>query len=279
MTTLVRSLYLTYHSNNPKRFTERTKSTERCFFVDRVPGALNTTMKPLIVAFGDSWTFGSELDIPREDPWVKHLADLLEADYVNMGTPASSIGHLSVQLFDFIKQNPNFEQRKTIFMVGLSGLTRYLSYNNANKEFVNITPEAVYSTSNIHFSGRPPDCIDHMRQLADLTYRQVEDSVYNEFLAVQTIFQFQQFCLYNEIDCLFFSYFDQPTFDTFGHMIIKDLVYPTTITLKLTGEEYAIPAVRNNKYFTGKLFHPNVFGHVRIAEILKDFYDQNYPRH
>jgi lysophospholipase L1-like esterase len=234
-------------------------------------------MKRLLVGFGDSWTFGSELDIPREDPWVKHIADMLNADYVNMGTPASSIGHLSKQLFDFIKENPTFEKRKTIFMVGLSGLTRYLSYNNANNEFVNITPEAVYSTSNIHFSGQPPECIDHMRQLAQLTYRQVEDPVYNEFIAVQTITLFQQFCNYNKINCVFFSYFDMPTFNNFGHMIAQEYIYPTTITQALTGKEYAIPEVRNNEYFAGKLFHPNILGHQRIAELLKNFYDKLYP--
>jgi hypothetical protein len=235
-------------------------------------------MRTLLVAFGDSWTFGSELDIPREDPWVKHLADMLDVDYVNMGTPASSIGYLSKQLFDFIKENPNVEQRKIIFMIGLTGLTRYLSYNNAGQEFVNITPEAVYSTSNIHVSGRPPECIDYMSQLAQLTYKQVEDPVYNEFIAVQTITLFQQFCNYNEIDCAFFSYFDMPTFSNFGHMITDDCIYPTTITQALTGSKYAIPAIRSNEYFEGKLFHPNILGHKRIAELLRDFYDKLYPR-
>lgn len=234
-------------------------------------------MRTLLVAFGDSWTFGSELDIPREDPWVKHLADILDADYVNMGTPASSNGYLSKQLFDFVKENTDFEQRKIIFMVGLTGLTRYLSYNNAGKEFVNITPEAVYSTSNIHVSGRPPECIDHMRQLAQLTYKQVEDPVYNEFITAQAITLFQQFCSYNEIDCLFFSYFDMPAFNNFGHMIAQDYIYPTTITQALTGIEYSIPEIRNNNYFAGKLFHPNILGHKKIAELLREFYDKLYP--
>jgi hypothetical protein len=236
-------------------------------------------MQTLLVGFGDSWTFGSELDIPREDPWIKHLADLLDAKYVNMGTPASSIGHLTVQLFDFIRQTPDFENYKLIFMVGLSGLTRYLSYNNAGKEFVNITPEAVYSTSNIHHSGRPPDCITHMDPLAKLIYRQVEDSKYNEFNVAQTITLFQQFANYNEIDCVFFSYFDKPVFNNFGHMIVEDYIYPVTITHALTGTEYSIPEIRNNEYFSGKLFHPNINGHKQIALLLKDFYDSKYPRH
>jgi hypothetical protein len=232
--------------------------------------------KTLLVAFGDSWTFGSELDIPREDPWVKHLADRLGVEYVNMGVPASSIGHTAVQLFDFIKQYPNFETYKLIFMVGLTAPSRYLSYNNKDKEFINITSEAPYSTSNIHFSGRPPACVMHMQDYAQLTYRHVEDGVYNEFLGVQTVFQFQQFCFYNKIDCLFFSYFDKLVTDNYGYMIRKDLIYPTTITCALTGEEYDLPGIRENQYFAGKLFHPNALGHQRIAELLHEQYLQTY---
>lgn len=236
-------------------------------------------MQTLLVSFGDSWTFGSELDRPQEQSWTAQLADKLNCKHINMGTPASSIGHLTVQLFDFIKENPNFEEYNLIFMVGLSGLTRYLSYNNAGNEFVNITPEAVYSTSNIHHSGRPPECIDHMKQLAQLTYRQVEDPKYNEFIAAQTITLFQQFCNYNEIDCVFFSYFDMPVFNNYAHMIVEDYIYPTTITQALTGTEYSIPEIRSNEYFEGKLFHPNINGHAKIADLLYTFYDQKYPRH
>lgn len=236
-------------------------------------------MKEIIVGFGDSWTFGSELDRPSEQCWLSQLATTMDADSYNMSTPASSIGHLTVQLFNFIQQNPKFENNKLIFMVGLTGLTRYLSYSNSKKQFVSITPEAVYCTEGIHTSGRPPEHLPFMDTLAKQTYTLTEDSKYNEFLVVQQIFQFQQFCNYNEIDCIFFSYFDMPVFDNYKHMIVKDLVYPITITQALTGKEYSIPAIRENEYFTGKLFHPNVNGHQRIAELLREFYDQKYPRY
>lgn len=235
-------------------------------------------MKTLLVGFGDSWTFGSELDRPEHQSWVYQLAQALDAEPVNMGTPASSIGHLTVQLFDFIQQYPDFEDYKIIFMVGLTGLTRYLSYSNVDREFINITPEAVYKTSCIHPSGRPPEVANHMSGLARDMYKLVEDSTYNEFLACQQIFQFQQFCNYNEIDCLFFSYFDLLDTSNYSHMLYLDTIYPTTITQALTGNEYELPAIRDNEYFKDKLFHPNLLGHTRIAELLKEFYDKEYPR-
>ncbi len=235
-------------------------------------------MKQTIVGFGDSWTYGSELDRPSEQCWLAQLATVLDAHFCNMSTPASSTGHLSVQLFDFIKQNPNFENDNLIFMVGLTGLTRYLSYSNSKSQFVSITPEAVYCTKDIHQSGRPPEVLNYMSGLAHDMYKLVDAPEYNEFLACQQIFQFQQFCNHNEIECIFFSYFDLLDTSKYAHMLSTDYIYPTTITQALTGQEYSIPAIRNNKYFEGKLFHPNQLGHSKIAELLKGFYDQKYPR-
>lgn len=233
-------------------------------------------MKKLIVGFGDSWTFGSELDLPRDTTWLTQVAGKFDADCVNMSTPASSIGHLTVQLFDFIKQD-NYTGHKKVFMVGLSGLTRYLAYSNQLNEFVNITPEANYRTGNIHMSGRPPEVVDEFRVLAGEMYRMVESPAYNNFIATQTVFMFQQYCKQENIDVIFFSYFDFPALDSL--VVETDTLYPQTITRALTGQEYELPDIRNNKYFTGKLFHPNQQGHARIADILKEFYDQKYPRH
>lgn len=232
-------------------------------------------MKKLIVGFGDSWTFGSELDRPQEQCWLAQVADCMEADSVNMGTPASSIGHLTVQLFNFI-QKYDYPGHKKVFMVGLTGLTRYLTYSNKLQEFVNITPEANYRTGDIHHSGRPPDVVTEFGTLAGEMYRMVECAEYNNFIATQTVFMFQEYCKQNNIDVIFFSYFDLPALN---NIVDTDTVYPTTITQALTGQEYELPAVRNNEYFEGKLFHPNQKGHARIADILKEFYDKKYPRY
>jgi len=232
------------------------------------------SMKQLLVGFGDSWTFGSELDRPQEQCWLAQLAKQMDADYINQSVPASSIGHLTIQLFDYI-QNKQRNGYKVIFLVGLSGLSRHLSYSNFDNEFVNITPEAVYHTRNISDSGRPPDVAHNLSPVAELFYRLVETKSYNEFIASQTVFTFQQYCKANDIDCVFFSYFDMPKFSS---VVDNSSVYPQTITKALTGKEYVIPDVRDNTYFEGKLFHPNITGHQKIAEIIKDFYDTKYTR-
>jgi hypothetical protein len=231
-------------------------------------------MKPLLVTFGDSWTYGSELDTPNSQNWTHHLGKQLDAATLNLSCPASSIGHLTVQLFQFIEQAEQYKDCKKIFAVGLTGTTRYLTYSNRLNEFINITPEACYRSTDIHTSGRPPETANEFASLAGELYRMAECSTYNKFLLEQAVMLFQNYCQLNDIDCIFFSYFD------YLQLSLADtgVIYKESITKTLTGSEYAVPAIRDNVYFSGKLFHPNEHGHIQIAAILKDFYDQCYSR-
>jgi hypothetical protein len=227
--------------------------------------------KEVLVTFGDSWTFGSELDIPWQQPWGYHLANTMGHEFCNMGTPASGIGHLVVQLFDFLKKE-EYNDYKKVFAVGLSGNSRYLSYSARLDEFVNITPEANYRTGNIHFSGKPPGDLPELTTLQYQTYQMVSCDNYNRFLLTQTLFLFENYCKLNGIDVIYFSYFDYLEPD------ISVNLYPQTITKTLVGHEYDQNLIKDNEYFVGKLFHPNIQGHIRIAEILKEYYDQCYKR-
>lgn len=232
-------------------------------------------MKRLLVAFGDSWTFGSELDKPQTDAWPQLVADKIGAKLLNLGTPASSIGHLSVQLFDFLNQFPDYKSYKIIFMVGLTSRTRYLSYCNSLDEFVNITTDAVYRTGGIKPTGQPPEDLEHLLGLKDIQYRLVDNNNYCEFLAAQTVFLFQQFSKNNYIDAIFFNYFDNLNLSKY-FFIESSMILSKTITEELTGKNYIIPDIRNNVYFENKLFHPNERGHQAIANLLLDFYEKNY---
>lgn len=229
-------------------------------------------MKPLLVGFGDSWTFGSELDRPQEQNWLYQLGQLMDVEILNMSTPASSIGHLVVQLFNFMRSQD--QDQKLIFMVGMTGQSRYLAYNSVESEFVNVTPEAVYHTSNIHPSGRPPAVVENFRPVFDAFYKYIDNIRYREFIATSTIFTFQNYCRLKNIPVLFFSYFDKLYIDR--KMIDNTTVLPDHMTYLLTGSEYRLPDIRNNLYFEGKLFHPNIDGHRRIAEILYEKYVQTY---
>jgi hypothetical protein len=231
-------------------------------------------MKTVLVAFGDSWTFGSELDIPREDPWPTHLARLINAESVNMGVPASGIGHIVLQFFNFLKQE-QYQTHKKVFMVGLSGATRYLSYSNQHDEFVDITTEAVYRTQHIHPSGGPPPTLNaEFNILSTETYKRVQHTTWDTFLAAQVIALIQNYCKNQNIKCYFFSYFDKIDFTQFDYILDQSTIQTQTITEVLTGKLYT-QGVMDHPYFEGKLFHPNLNGHKQIAKIL---YDQCFSR-
>jgi hypothetical protein len=232
-------------------------------------------MKKLLVAFGDSWTFGSELHTPYISSWPSLVADNLEAELLNYSTPASSVGHLVVQLFNFINQIEKYNNYKIIFMIGLSGRSRYLSYYTELMEFINITPEAVYRTGNIKDTGQPPEDITEMLPYKGIHYRYVDSEQYSNFIVAQTLFLFQNFTKLNNIDSIYFSYFDYPNLSEYKNLMDEKLLYPETITKTLTGAEYSIPEIRKNVYFENKLFHPNELGHKKIAEILLNFYENN----
>jgi hypothetical protein len=236
-------------------------------------------MKTLLVGFGDSWTFGSELDRPQEQNWLAHLGRKLNAETLNLSCPASSIGHLQVQLFDFIKQSEHYEDYKKIFMVGLTGPTRYLSYSNQLEEFINITPDANYRSGGIHHSGRPPEVVRDFGTMSREIYKLAECVEYNSFLAAQTVFAFQQYCINNDIDSLYFSYFEHIDWHQFNNIIDARTIHNQTITRTLTGQEYSLPEITTNQFFVGKLFHPNQQGHIQIAEILNDLYTKKYTRY
>ena len=229
-------------------------------------------MKRLLVAFGDSWTFGSELDLPRQQPWPTHLGQRLDAEVINLGTPASSIEHCLVQLFNYVKISDQYQDYKKIFMVGLTGTTRFLSYSNQLKEFVNITPEANYRTGNIHPSGRPPDVVREFDSLSQHWYGLVECAEYNKYVCTKTAFAFANYCKLNQIDLMLFSYFDPAVFDE--ALVDKNLFYPLTMTEAMTGQPYNLSITMEHPCFEGKLFHPNVIGHQRMAEILHNHYVQ-----
>lgn len=231
-------------------------------------------MNKLLVTFGDSWTFGSELDRPKEQNWTKNVADRLNCNALNYSVPASSIGHLMVQLFNYINDSAQYINHKKIFMVGLTGSTRYLTYSNAKNQFVNITPEANYCTLDIHPSGRPPETLKEFNNLSQELYKMVQCTEYDTFLMTQVIFTFQHYCKVHNIDVIFFSYFDWLSLD--ANIVDTSIVYPTSITHALTGLEYSIPNIRDNVYFEGKLFHPNMLGHQKISEILYEFYTKKY---
>lgn len=215
-------------------------------------------MKSLLVTFGDSWTYGSELEDPQTQSWTA----LLGKEYTevhNLGVPASSIGHIPVML-DSLLLNVNLNQyNKKVFVFGLTSQSRYLMYDNVRNKFVNVTSEAVYYTDVVS-NNRPPEVVDHLNPFSWDFYRKVDSSALQVHTASQTVAFLQGWCMQHNVQDVYVSYFENQNFNQFVDLS------------KVIDGGLAI----GTKYSMFKK-HPDANGHAEIAERIKGFICKRYP--
>lgn len=215
-------------------------------------------MKSLLVTFGDSWTYGSELENPETESWTA----LLGKDYTdvyNLGVPASSIGHIPVML-DSLLLNVNLNQYdKKTFVFGLTSQSRYLMHDNVRNKFVNVTSEAVYYTDVIS-NNRPPEVVEHLNDFAWDFYRRVDSDKFQVHNASQTVAFLQGWCNQNNVQDVYLSYFENQNFNQF--VDIKKVIN-NGLALQLLNVMHG--------------HHPDANGHKQIADIVREFICKRYP--
>lgn len=210
-------------------------------------------MKTLLATFGDSWTFGSELENPQTDCWTAQLST--EFSHVfNMSVPASSIGHIVVQLENLLSQVKLDEFNQRVFVFGLTSSSRYLMFDNLKNEYVNVTSEAVYYT-NTYNNGRPPDVAEHLLKFGNDFYRNIDHVKLQQHTVSQVVAFLQAWCKQNNIQDIYMSYFEDQTFNQF---VNTDKIINQGNSLNLAPE-----------YFTDGRSHPNKEGHAYIASLVK----------
>jgi len=67
--------------------------------------------KGVLLGFGDSWTFGSDLDPRHEKDYLELTSDYLGIEFRNFSRGGSSIPHLIIQLHDFIENHYDAENQ------------------------------------------------------------------------------------------------------------------------------------------------------------------------
>lgn len=231
-------------------------------------------MKTLLVGFGDSWTIGAELPDPPNQNWVVQVANRLNAEYINLGTSGTGIEHLMVQLFKFLQVKEQYADYKIVFMVGLSGASRYLSYSNQRNEFISITPNACYRTTNIDPGGAPPEVANDFTSIAYNIYNDVDCPGYNNFIAAKTVFSIQQYCKNADIDCIFFSFWESPDFA--GYPVDTAYICETPMTELLAGLPIGNEILKH-PCFIGNMFHPNLTGQTKMSDLIYEYYLSAYP--
>ena len=210
-------------------------------------------MKKLLATFGDSWTFGSELERPQTECWTAQLGTDFTHVY-NMGTPASSVGHIVVQLENLLQQINLEEFAQRVFVFGLTSPSRYLMFDNLNNEYVNVTSEAVYYTD-INSNGHPPRVAEHLLKFGNDFYRSVEHRTLQKYTSSLTVAFLQSWCQQHHVKDIYLSYFEDQEFNQF---VNTDKIIQQGQSLNL-----------EPKYFTDGRSHPNRDGHAYIASLVK----------
>lgn len=226
-----------------------------------------------LVALGDSWTYGSELE-DRTQAWPYKLASFIGCDrVVNLGQEASSIYHLLLQIADFEK----LDITNPIFVVGITDEARYLFWDSQNQDWHKLT--GVNELAKIDGMGR---FIREFVTVADTTaYRQFYLGMLLTWL--QNYFKthgysYLMFKQFNSLPALWCdSMLDRNHIHNQGISILADLTRLPASDFDPTGEPYDWDqAMVNNQYFTDKIAHPCARGHTRIAELLHILYQERY---
>jgi len=227
-----------------------------------------------LVALGDSWTYGSELQ-NIEDAWPYRLAGRIGcSQVVNLGKEASSIYHLPLQIAEFEKLGIS----APVFAVGLTDEARVMMWNTRGGDWHKLTgvPEL----------AKNPELTNYMKEFAS----EVDTFAFREYNLGLILTWVQNYFIANNFQYVMYKQFNNLETRFFDQMLDKTKIHRQGISILADLADY-IPAsnfspygnawsfydvVTNNKYFQGKIAHPNEHGHEKIAELLETLYVNSY---
>lgn len=226
-----------------------------------------------LVALGDSWTYGSELE-DRNQAWPYGLAKLIGCDQVlNLGKPATSIYHLLLQVAEFEKTGIS----DPVFIIGITDEARYMFWDSQENDWHNLT--------GVNELAEKPGMSRFIKEfvtVADtMPYRKfylglVLSWLQNYFKTHN--YQYVMFKQFNSVPELWCDgMLDRTRLYRNGVSILADLTKLPEKDFDPDGEPYDWDlAMLNNPYFTNKIAHPCEQGHKFIAELLYKFYNSCY---
>jgi hypothetical protein len=132
-------------------------------------------------------------------------------------------------------------------------------WDNVRDKYVNVTSEAVYYTDVIS-NNRPPEVVEHLNPFSWEFYKRIDSDTYQIQQVSQTVAFLQGWCLKNNVQDVYVSYFENQNFNRF-----VDLTKIIDGGLAI-GSKYAILKQ-----------HPDAEGHADIAERIGHFICKRYP--
>jgi hypothetical protein len=202
-----------------------------------------------IVGFGDSWAYGSGLDLTREKNYLTLAADQLGVDAVNFAVTSSSIPHLVLQFQNFLSTCYSANQQYfAVFFVTAKERTFFIDPNTGHT---------------IHSSPCKLDFVDQEKN-----YYQHYTNHYQHFVVNTAICTLEHLCNFYNIPHCYIPGWQTidfwPAIDT-GYFLFKNQ-YPVT---ELFGQTTNFTDLMNSGCkFLDSTGHPNQLGHQTIADAL-----------
>jgi len=223
----------------------------------------------VIYCFGDSWGYGSELDLTKEKPFVNLIAEDLNISFKNKSVEGASFGQITHDIINHCEFN-----LEDFVLVIVPPDVRWYYENIDNKiSSLWVPDESLFND----------DTIDEIRKselslyVNTITHRKI----WYEYHQSLFLFVLQEFFKEKHVHFLFVhNYGKLKIYESFNNLLLKEnfLDLDRSLTSILTNLE-DINLIENQtdgptknmfigEFFEGNGYHPNQLGHYEIKNIL-----------
>ena len=236
----------------------------------------------MLYCFGDSWGYGSELDLSHEVPFINLLADKSKVNFINNSEQGSALGKITHSIFQ-----TDFKKNDFIIVI-IPPDTRwyYENVHNGLSSLFVVSEKDLKNTNDLHLK-------EFTHYLDTVSHKKIWFDYHNSLF----IFSMQQYFEEISTNYMFIhNYGIIKPYGVFDKLIKKDkfLNFERSLTSLLTNvDDYNIVELNkdgpDNHIFTGEYFegngtHPNQKGHIKISEMIYDtdvfqnwlYYNQSY---
>lgn len=220
----------------------------------------------MLYCFGDSWGYGSELDLSYEVPFINVLAEKSNVEFINHSQQGSALGKITHTIFQNTFQKEDF----VIIVVPPDTRWYYENINNGISSLFQMSLEHLNGTSDLHMK-------EFIHYIDTISHKKIWFQYHTSLF----IFSIQQYFETTSTNYMFVhNYGIINPYGVFDTIIKKHkfLDFNRSLTSLLTGvEDYDIiklnkdtpnPNIFVGEYFEGNGSHPNQKGHIKIGEMI-----------
>jgi hypothetical protein len=205
----------------------------------------------VLIGFGDSWAWGSDLDPMTEKNYLELVAEHYNIPFINFATASSSIAHLIIQFQEFIKNTyyPKHQYHAVFF---LTAKERTFLYRDQDGSVIHCSPQTAQTQHSPQEGGYYRAYNEHLGNFnANVVLLALQRLCNLYSINDYYMLGWQDISLWTTVDKTKFINNAQPITSLFHDD-------PGTISLQQLLDE-------KNQFLSA---HPNQLGHEKIANML-----------